>query len=88
MGAPADDARPATAAPIVLWRPGCGFCRLLFDGLERHDVAHTRINIWEDQRARAELNDRIGSETVPTVLIGDAVLVNPSVLDVIERLGA
>ena len=73
---------------IVLWRPGCGFCRVLFSGLERHGVAHGTRNIWEDAEARAMLNDRIGSETVPTVLIGDAVMVNPSITDLLERLGS
>lgn len=76
------------AVPIVLWRPGCGFCRILFAGLERHDVAHTRVNIWENAGARRMLNDRIGSETVPSVVIGDAIMVNPSVNDLLERLGA
>ena len=47
---------------------------MLFSGLERHGVAHSTINIWEDAGARAMLNDRIGSETVPTVLIGDDTL--------------
>lgn len=74
--------------PVVLWRPGCGFCRILFTGLERHDIAHTRVNIWEDDEARALLNARIGCETVPSVLVGDEVLVNPSVTDLIERVGA
>jgi glutaredoxin len=77
------------AAPLrVLWRPGCGFCRVLFAGLERHGIAHEAVNIWEDAGARAMLNERIGSETVPTVIIGDAVVVNPSVTDLLERLEA
>ena len=79
---------PVTPEITVLWRPGCGFCRMLFSGLERHGVAHSTINIWEDSGARAMLNDRIGSETVPTVLIGDAVMVNPSITELLERLEA
>ena len=78
----------APAVPVVLWRPGCGFCRLLFDGLERHGVAHERRNIWEDADARALLNAAIGCETVPSVIVGDAVLVNPSVTDVLERVAS
>lgn len=74
-------------AITVLWRPGCGFCRVLFAGLERHGIAHDTRNIWEDPEARALLNERIGSETVPSVLIGNAILVNPSVTDLLERLG-
>ena len=77
----------AASLPVVLWRPGCGFCRLLFMGLERHDVAHELRNIWEDDEARALLNERIGCETVPSVLIGDDLLVNPSITEVLERLG-
>lgn len=79
---------PGATAPItVLWRPGCGFCRVLFSGLERHGIAHETRNIWEDAEARAMLNERIGSETVPSVLLGDAILVNPSITELIERLG-
>lgn len=78
---------PTVASPItVLWRPGCGFCRVLFSGLERHGIAHETRNIWEDPQARAILNERIGSETVPSVLIGDAILVNPSITELLERL--
>ena len=79
---------PDAALPVVLWRPGCGFCRILFHGLERHDVPHERRDIWQDDDARQLLNDRIGSETVPSVLIGDELLVNPSVTEVLERLAS
>jgi mycoredoxin len=81
-------APPAASVPVVLWRPGCGFCRILFSGLERHRIEHTRVNIWEDAGARRMLNDRIGSETVPSVLVGEAIMVNPSVTDLLERLEA
>lgn len=74
------------ALPVVLWRPGCGFCRLLFSGLDRHEVAYDVRNIWDDDEARALLNARIGCETVPSVLIGDELLVNPSITEVLERL--
>jgi hypothetical protein len=46
------------------------------------------VNIWEDAGARRMLNDRIGSETVPSVLVGEAIMVNPSVTDLLERLEA
>jgi mycoredoxin len=89
MGDVADlEAGAEPSVPVVLWRPGCGFCRILFSGLDRHGVAHTRVNIWEDAGARRMLNDRIGSETVPSVLLGDAIMVNPSVTDLLERLEA
>ena len=79
---------PGSDVPVVLWRPGCPFCSVLFSGLERQGIAHERRNIWEDAGARAMLNDRIGSETVPSVLVGDAILVNPSISELVERLGA
>lgn len=83
------EAEPGSArpVPVVLWRPGCGFCQLLFAGLERRGVAHERRNIWEDDQARALLNDRIGCETVPSVLVGDELHVNPSVRSVVRLLG-
>jgi hypothetical protein len=78
----------APDVPVVLWRPGCGFCRILFAGLERHGVAHVRRDIWEDDDARRLLVERIGCETVPSVLVGDTLLVNPSVMEVLERVEA
>ena len=84
--APSEPPAPATV-PVVLWRPGCGFCRLLFHGLERHGIAHERRDIWVDDEARALLADRIGCETVPSVLLGDELLVNPSITEVLDRLG-
>ena len=81
-------AGPDADLPTVLWRPGCGFCNVLFVGLERHQIAHARVNIWDDDDARALLSSRIGCETVPSVLVGDDLLVNPSVTELIEHLGA
>jgi glutaredoxin-related protein len=83
---PAADAQPTV--PVVLWRPGCGFCRLLFSNLDRHEVAYEVRNIWDDDEARALLNERIGCETVPSVLIDDELLVNPSITAVLERIEA
>lgn len=90
MSADAVDAAAATDSeapvPVVLWRPGCGFCRLLFSNLDRHEVAYEVRNIWDDDDARDLLNARIGCETVPSVLFGDELLVNPSITEVLERL--
>ena len=54
--------------------------------LDRHGVAYRERNIWEDDDARALLRASIGCETVPSVLIGDAVLVNPSSDEVMRCL--
>ena len=84
----AGPAPPPDLVPVVLWRPACGFCRMLFAGLERHGIAHERRNIWDDDEARTALRDRIGSETVPSVLLGDELLVNPSISELLGRIAA
>jgi mycoredoxin len=80
------DPAPDQTVVTVLWRPGCGFCSLLTRKLDRHGLAYQARNIWEDEDARAALRASIGCETVPTVLIGDAVLVNPSLDEVMSGL--
>jgi glutaredoxin len=72
---------------VVYWRPACWFCSRLFRRFDRHGLAPERRNIWEDADARRFLNDEIGSETVPTVVVDGRVLVNPSIDDVLEALG-
>lgn len=89
LGAPAmsTDATPdSSAAPdvdrtvTVYWRPGCGFCSGLLRSLERHELDFERRNIREDEDAAAFVRAATGgSETVPTVQVGDRTpLVNPS----------
>ncbi|MCE1179195.1 MAG: hypothetical protein LWW86_09255 [Micrococcales bacterium] len=68
--------RPGRA--VVLWKPGCPFCELLLRAL-KDDERITWVNVWRDDAAQArvcELND--GNEYVPTALVGDRVLRNPS----------
>jgi mycoredoxin len=78
--------RPDEAPFTVYWRPGCGFCSRLFRQLDGHDLDPVVRNIWEDDDARRFLNDRIGSETVPTVVVGTTLLVNPSIDEVLAAL--
>ena len=54
---------------------------MLFSGIEKHGLQVELRNIWEDDEARALLNQRIGSETVPSVLVGEEILVNPSIAE-------
>lgn len=75
------------STPIVLWRPHCPFCRILFAGIEQHGLIVETRNIWEDDDARDLLNRRVGSETVPTVLVGDEILVNPSISELLAAVG-
>lgn len=89
------DAAPDAAADIIVyWRPGCPFCGMLFRQLERSEIAHTRVNIWDDPDAAAVVRSIArGNETVPTVVVaspaGDRVgLVNPSVDQILAAASA
>ena len=84
----ADQSVTETPAPIVFWRPGCGFCAMLERRLSSAGVPYQRRNIWEDAEAAEfvrAMND--GNETVPTVVIGTDVYTNPPASVVLERLG-
>jgi mycoredoxin len=86
-----DDA-PAGSAPVFLdvyWRPGCGYCGLLFRSLERAGIAVRRHNIWEDDEARqfVRAHNR-GNETVPTVDLGGTIRTNPSPDALVEEIRA
>lgn len=76
-----NDAAPAPDidAIDVYWRPGCPYCAMLLRSLKRRPVPMRLHNIWEDDRAAATVRRAAnGNETVPTVLVGDRALVNPS----------
>lgn len=75
-----------TTVPVVLWRPHCPFCSMLFRAIEREGLEVETRDIWSDDEARALLNERIGCETVPSVLIGDELLVNPSIDELLAAL--
>lgn len=75
------DEHPASTQPpiTVFWRPGCMFCAALLHRLERTELAFRKVNIWEDDDARSFVRSVAGgNETVPTVAVGERVLVNPS----------
>ena len=62
----------------VFWRPGCGFCAALLRGLDRAGLDYEQRDIWEDEDAADFVRRHAGgNETVPTVAIGEVVLVNP-----------
>ncbi|MEZ5228461.1 MAG: glutaredoxin domain-containing protein [Acidimicrobiales bacterium] len=68
----------------MYWRPGCGFCSSLRSQLDRADVPHRLVNIWDSPEAAATVRSFAnGNETVPTVQIGDVGLVNPSLDEVL-----
>lgn len=83
-----DDGVTDTSAPtpasdeaevVVYWRPGCGFCSSLRRQLDRAEIPHELVNIWEVEGAAGVVRSHAnGNETVPTVVIGPVGLVNPS----------
>lgn len=75
---------PTPDLVTVYWRPGCPFCGMLFRQLDKHGIAHQRVNIWDDPTAAATVRSIAnGNETVPTVVVGGVKgMVNPSVKDV------
>lgn len=60
--------------------------------MARHGLETTDINIWADPGAAAIVRSIAGgNETVPTVVVGDTELVNPSaakVVDAVRALGS
>jgi glutaredoxin len=69
------------------WRPGCGFCMALERRLGGIGVPLDKRNIWEDPEAAAVVRSVAnGNETVPTVVVGDVAMVNPSVDRVLEAI--
>jgi len=71
------------------WRPGCGFCMGLERRLDGLGVPLDKRNIWEDADAAAVVRSVAnGNETVPTVVVGDLAMVNPSVDRVLEAIRA
>ncbi|MGI9614136.1 MAG: glutaredoxin domain-containing protein [Acidimicrobiales bacterium] len=77
----------ATDAVVFYWRPGCGFCMSLERGLDRLGIPLDKRNIWDDaDHAAAVRSIANGNETVPTLVIGESELVNPSAAQVLEAM--
>lgn len=71
----------------LYWRPGCGFCSALQRGLDKLGVERVEHNIWDNPGDASVVRRHAnGNETVPTVVIGDVGLVNPSPTDVARVL--
>lgn len=78
-----------TDAPAVrfYWRPGCFFCSSLERKLADEGVPLEKLNIWDDASNAAFVRSVAGgNETVPTVVVGDEAMVNPSAAQVVEAL--
>lgn len=69
------------------WRPGCGFCSSLRRGLDRLGIVTVDHNIWDSPADAAIVRSHArGNETVPTVIIGEIGLVNPTPHEVAKHL--
>ncbi|MBP2473215.1 glutaredoxin-like protein [Crossiella equi] len=69
------------------WRPGCPFCMNLESALDRSGIPYSKVNIWEDPEAAARVRSVAnGNEVVPTVFVGPAAMVNPSIGQVTEAV--
>lgn len=63
----------------LYWRPGCGFCAMLRRKLDQLGIERVEHDIWEDPDAAATVRRHAdGNETVPTVVVGEVGMVNPS----------
>jgi glutaredoxin-like protein len=68
-----------TTRIILYWRPGCGFCVRLARALDVMEIEPELHNIWEEPDAAAFVRSvNRGNELVPTLVVGDQVLSNPS----------
>ncbi len=69
------------------WRPGCGFCMMLERSLDKAGIPLAKHNIWDDPGHAATVRELAnGNETVPTVVIEDVAMVNPSADQVMSVL--
>lgn len=72
---------------VVYWRPGCPFCWRLRTGLRRRGLPTREMNIWTDPEAAAAVRAIAdGNETVPTVVVGEMAMVNPSPAEVLDAV--
>lgn len=79
-----DAAPPEPRAITFYTRPGCPFSASLLRRLRRHGIPLEVHDIWTDRAAAAFVRSVArGNETVPTVVVGGAAFVNPSVRQVL-----
>jgi mycoredoxin len=74
---------------VVYTRARCVHSMRLRFGLKRRKVRYREVDIWKDLEAAASVRAVAnGNETVPTVVVGDRWLVNPSAQDVVDAIDA
>ncbi|KAA9154183.1 NrdH-redoxin [Amycolatopsis acidicola] len=69
------------------WRPGCPFCMMLRAELAETGLPLREVNIWEEPEGAARVRSAAdGNETVPTVFVGPAAMVNPGIDEVLAAV--
>ncbi|MGH3279681.1 MAG: glutaredoxin domain-containing protein [Trebonia sp.] len=64
---------------VIYWRPDCVYCLDLLLRLKWTHLRYRKIDIRKDADAKAFVRSVAdGNETVPTVVVTDVALVNPS----------
>src|SRR4051812_41738738 len=81
---------PATAATVIMysttWCPDCHRAKLF---LRQWGIAFSEVNIEQTAGAAEQVMAWAnGKRVVPTILVGDRVLVNPRMRDLAEAVGA
>jgi mycoredoxin len=79
-----------TAGLTIYSTPWCGYCHRLMKQLDREGVAYATVDIEQEPSAAQFVMDvNGGNQTVPTVVFADgSALTNPSIKDVLARVGA
>jgi glutaredoxin len=82
-----DHAVESVTAVRVYWRPRCQYCIKLRWRLHRTRLPLEEVNIWRDASGAARVREITGGdETVPTVVIGEQALVNPTIEQIVTAL--
>lgn len=76
-----------TDAITVYWRQRCPYCIRLRWQLRRSGLPIRETNIWKDPDAAARVREITGGdETVPTLVVGDRPMVNPTIAEVLAEV--
>jgi mycoredoxin len=81
---------PAAGTVTMFSTTWCGYCRRLKSQMDAEGIAYDDVNI-EEQPDSAAFVEAVngGNRTVPTVLFPDgSAVTNPSLTEVVQRLGA
>ena len=75
-------------APVIVYStPTCPYCTLVKEFLSQHNVAYEEKNVAVDREARQEMLSATGRSAVPTLKIGDEVVVGFDRARISELLG-